>query len=58
MDDTSETTALESLADLYRRSDGSMRTCNRNAAILCNERQCHANGCARANEILKGAANG
>jgi hypothetical protein len=41
------------LSDIYRKTDGTMRTCNRNAAIICNERLCHVNGCARANDILK-----
>ena len=47
----------EALSDLYRKTEGNMRTCNRNASILCNERQCHSHGCARANDILKGCAD-
>jgi hypothetical protein len=48
---------LAALSDLYRKTDGNMRTCNRNASIICNERQCYLHGCARANNILQGRAD-
>lgn len=46
---------IEALADLYRRSDGTMRQCNQAAEdfAFCLRKGCHGHGCQRANEILK-----
>lgn len=46
--------AIDELRDLYRRRDGKLRACRHYPDETCRLRECHFNGCQRADDLLKG----
>jgi hypothetical protein len=53
---TQTTDALNRLACLYMRGDGTMRLCHNTPSALCNQNSCALHGCMLARQILAEAS--